>query len=147
MLRFSAATALALTMLTGCASLTLPEATDLRLAVTAPGSAGGELSALFYNASHHEIGVGELGCKSRIEQQLQNSWHPVSRWSPDQDCQAILIVVPPRGSYPFRTPAPTEPGIYRMVVDAIQERGAGSDGMNRDRALTAYSKPFTVTAP
>lgn len=143
-----AAVAVALAAATGCSMLTLPDSTDLRLLVAATDTIGGELDAVFHNTSRHEIGVGMLSCASRIEREQNGAWYTVSRWPEIQTCPLPLYLIPPRGMYPFHTPAPSIPGTYRLKVEARYQRGGvGSGGMSRDLLLTVYSEPFTVTAP
>lgn len=89
----------------------------------------------FANESDTEVITGALDCVVTYERRDGDRWEPVA---PLRACIALAEIHPARSSRNYRTVAPEQDGLWRLVVEAWT--GSGPEG----HRVTARSQAFAV---
>lgn len=118
----------------GTGQLDLRENGELSLAITSTEvQTGGEVAFRFTNGSDDTVTTGVLDCVNYYERQDGEDWVAVH---PMRMCIAMAQLHAPGESNSYTTPAPEQPGTWRLVIETV----GGQEGTNRP----VRSAPFVV---
>src|SRR5690606_20291069 len=99
----------------------LRENGELSLAITSTEvETGGEVAFRFTNGSDDTVTTGVLDCVNYYERQDGDEWVPMH---PMRMCIAMAQLHAPGESNSYRTPAPENPGTWRLVIEATPSNG------------------------
>lgn len=97
-------------------SLVTPPAGELSLRLdNATARPGATLSFRFINRSVHQAVTGDLGCVNYHERREGDTWRAIH---PLRLCTEIAHSLAAGEERRYATPAPDQPGTYRLVVEA-----------------------------